>query len=353
MEAASSKKSDPALVVADERDSRCARPRMDRFSPYRMPLADPVSDPESLSYLMDFPTEARRAARAGGLEPLLVDLLRAKQASQGEPSLRALSLQAELSLRLSALETQVLSLAYEVHCTAGQVKDVVDELDRRERQRQFTLAVSSLVAGAVGGTASGVWALSDPDNTRGPTTLVVGSGLATAVLGALSLVHQDPHVVLIHHHNLLGPVWRAKDPDHLFPSFVFRMLNMPSETERGSPRAVLVGAWSERLATGGPWPASVESLLYGAGGRYPRELVELRQAQLEGLESAVQAIGRDLELLNRYLVRRLTGTPPAPWGLPENPLPIPRIPPIPPAPPAASSVPAPPPAKPRASPDGS
>ncbi len=306
---------------------------MDRFSPYRMPLADPVTDPESISYLADFPAEARRTARAGGLEPLLVELLRAKEANQGEPSLRLLSLQAELLLRLSALETQVLSIAYEVHCTAGQVKEVVDELDRREHQRQFTLAVSSLVVGAVGGTASGVLALNDHGNGKGPTIVVVASGLATAVLGAMSLVRQDPRVILLHRHNLLGPVWRGSDPDHLFPSFAFRMLNMPRDAEHGSPRSVLVGAWSAGFAAGGPWHVPIESTMYGAGGSYTRELVDLRQAQLEGLESAVQAIGRDLELLNRYLVRKITGTPPAPWGLPVHPL---SVPPLPPAVPAGS-----------------
>src|SRR5262245_1753638 len=83
---------DSHALAADELESHCARASMGKYGPYRMPLANPVTDPESMSYLADFPFEARRTARAAGLEPLLVAILREKRATGNEPSNRLLSL---------------------------------------------------------------------------------------------------------------------------------------------------------------------------------------------------------------------------------------------------------------------
>src|SRR5262249_48768162 len=153
----------------------------------------------------------------------------------------------ELSLRLMAFETQLLAATFEVHCTAAQIEDVIDELDGQERHRQFTLAIASLVAGGAAATASGGWALDDPGKKRGHAAVDLGGGLTVAGLGIATLVHPERHEHLIHRHNLLGPVWRGVDTEHLYPSFVFRMLLMP-KAEEESPRAALIKAWTSKLA---------------------------------------------------------------------------------------------------------
>src|SRR5450432_3445740 len=146
-----------SMVIADEKDSHCARVDMGKSGPYRMPLAGPVEDPESMAYLADFPREARRTAQAGGLEPLLVAILREKEKAGDAPTLPLLAMQQELTIRLSAFETQLQSVAFETHCTAGQVGDVIAELDHREHGRQIAIAVASIIAGALTGIAAGTW----------------------------------------------------------------------------------------------------------------------------------------------------------------------------------------------------
>jgi len=84
------------MVIADEKDSHCARVDMGKSGPYRMPLAGPVEDPESMAYLADFPREDRRTAQAGGLEPLLVAILREKEKAGDAPTLPLLAMQQEL-----------------------------------------------------------------------------------------------------------------------------------------------------------------------------------------------------------------------------------------------------------------
>jgi hypothetical protein len=310
--------------MADEHASHCARATMGTFGPYRMPLADPVTDPESIAFLSDFPLEARRTARAAGLEPLLAAILREKH-DHGEPTVRLLSLQSELSLRLAALESQLLAVSFEAHCTAGELEDIVGEIDRRERRRQFTLAVESLVVAAAGSTATGVWTVADPENTRGPAFIAIGAGLATATLSTLALVHRHEEVKLIHEHNLLEPVWRGIDPEHLYPSFVFRMLTMGTGTDQPPPRDALVRKWNAELDEASETPHEITvRTMYGFGGSYVRDLVELRQHQFESLLSALQGIGRDMELLDRFLVRKLVPPPPSvPSPTPLTPPPFP------------------------------
>src|SRR5450432_4513238 len=94
-----------SMVVADEKDSHCARVGISKTGPYDMPLAGPVTDPESMAYLAGFPREARRTAQAGGLEPLLVALLRERERSGGAPTLALLAVQNELVTRLEAFQT--------------------------------------------------------------------------------------------------------------------------------------------------------------------------------------------------------------------------------------------------------
>jgi hypothetical protein len=303
---------EPPVVVSDESESQCARPTMGKLGPYRMPLADPVTDPQDLQLLADFPWEARRTARAAGIEQLLVRILRENQAARDEPSTRLVSMQEELSLRLIAFETQLLASTFEVHCTAGQIQDVIDDLDEQERHRQFTLAIASLVAAGAAATAAGVWTLGDPNNTRGPAAVSIGGGLTVAGLSIATLVHPDVHVRLMHEHNLLEPVWRGIDTDHLYPSFVFRMILMAEGNDEPSPRTMLITKWISGLQkVAGPSRNIADRTMYGTGGDYTRALVEERKAQFDGLLSALQSIGRDLELLNRYLVGRITPPPPS------------------------------------------
>ncbi len=305
---------DRHALVTDERDSDCGHPDMGREGPYRFPVAGPVDDPESKAYLEGTPSEARRTAQAAGLEPLLVAMIREETRVGAELTPALVGLRDDLTMRLVAMESLVASAVFEVHCTKAQIDEVLEELDRREQNRQSTLAVASVILGALSGIAAGTLSLAAPDS---PSSTIVGIGGATlsAGVGALALYRPDVAVRLDHQHNLLAPIWRADDPDHLYSTFLFRMLTLPDGSADGSPRATMVRAWVKEIERANlPSPEIAERVLYGEGGRYSRALVQVRQQNFAKLEDSLRSIDRDLELFERFVLKKLfmpTATPPA------------------------------------------
>jgi hypothetical protein len=283
---------------------------MGRDSPYRMPLADPVADEEGLLLLQALPPEARRTARAAGLEPVLATLLQRKPE---QPPLNDLLLRyQELAIRMTAFDAQVSSLAFEIGCTRERVRDLIIKLDAEEGSRQLMLAAGSLIIGAAAGTVAGTWDLLGPES-EAPAWLAVGGGVVTAGIGAAALLVPERVVLLEHHQNLLRPILEGKDPDHLYPSFVFRMLTKRYQGEEPVPRDALMSDFHGILDSRVPDEKHARALeiLGGTGSFYPREMLEAREAFLHAVELAVAGVARDLELFDRTVVR-LFVTPPAP-----------------------------------------
>jgi hypothetical protein len=295
---------------ASEHGTRCARAVMGRDSPYRMPLADPVSDEKGLKLLEVLPPEARRTARAAGLEPVIASLLQRK--AEQPPGNDLLQRQHELALRMTAFDAQVSSLAFEVGCTRDRVRDLILALDADEGNRQLKLAASSLIIGATTSTAAGAWDLLGPESEI-PAWVAIGGGVVTAAIGAAALLVPERVVVLEHRQNLLRPILEGKDPDHLYPSFVFRMLTARYQGDEHTPRDALLQDFDVILESKVPGVKHARALeiLGGTGSYYPREMLEAREAFLHAVELAVAGVARDLELFDRTAVR-LFATPPAP-----------------------------------------
>lgn len=332
-------------LIIHEHEAHCARAAMDKDSPYRMPLADPVKSAEDLAWLDPLPPEARRVARAAGLEPLLVALLRVMAAdrarSRGEHGLSDAALAAqhskppsqpltyasdpdelvasaathgsatatlyqELTLRVLAFDAQLTALAFETQCTRQRAAQLVAALDAQENDRQLSLATGSLVAGAGTGIAAGAIDLAGVSD-RLPANIALLGGVVTAAIGAASLLVPERVITLDHHRNLLRPVYFGQDPEHLYPSFVFRMLTARYPGDLTTPRDHLLSDFDavSRAQVDASTRAESERVLFGDGGRYPRELLEARVELLHVVESAVHGVARDMELFNRFLVKLL------------------------------------------------
>jgi hypothetical protein len=303
---------------AEGRSVLCARVTMEGTSPYGMSLAEPLTNPEDAALLADFPPEVRRTARAADLEHLLVALLREREKGGSEPSPRLLSMELELAMRVAAFARQIEAVSFEVGCTASEIKEVLGDLQHRDQRRQFKLAVGSLIVTAVAASAAGAVSLARPDEARTPAIIGIAGGLVTAALGTLAVLRADSQIRLSHDPNLLAPVFTGADPDHLFPTFVFRMLTLPDLGPRGSPRARLLDDWNADFADVGVERAVAERLLYGSGGAYTPALAEARVQHLERLESTLESLARDLELLSRFVVQKLFGPP---LSVPASPAP--------------------------------
>jgi hypothetical protein len=304
-------------ATVHEHEAHCARATMDKYSPYRMPLADPVTSSEDMAWLAPLPPEARRTARAAGLEPLLVALLRASAAERGEgtqdsaeptarPNVPASTLYQELTLRLLAFDAQLSALAFETQCTRQRVAQLIDELDSQENKRQLGLATGSLITGAGTGIAAGAVDLASVSE-RLPIYIALFGGVVTAALGAASLMVPERPIGLEHRRNMLRPIFRGEDPEHLYPSFVFRMLTAKYEGDATTPRDSMLADFEsaiEEHVDARAIPESIE-VMFGDGGVYPRELLEARVDLLHILESSVHGVARDVELFHRSLVKLL------------------------------------------------
>ncbi len=282
-------------------------------SPYRMPLAREETDPALAAHLAVLPARARRTALAAGLEPLLARILQERAAS-AERSFELMEREHELDLRLNALSAQVFAVEFEARCIADMIEKAEANFPQRESSRQAMIATTSLVLAAALATAAGIWALSD-DESQGPIVLgIVGGGVATG-LGALALTHEEHPIRFVHQPNRLAPLERGSDPEHVYPTFVFRMLTFPELAQRPSPRDTLVAAWQRQLseAMQAGEAAQAAGLFRGPGGRYEDVRLALRARRFRDLELSVQGIARDLELLDRSLVRLFTmpGSAPA------------------------------------------
>ncbi|HYQ04493.1 MAG TPA: hypothetical protein VER96_37730 [Polyangiaceae bacterium] len=305
---------DPSVVPpVDEFGFRCAREPMPANSPYRMPLAREELDPTLAAHLAVLPPRARRTALAAGLEPLLARILQARSTST-EPQLELIEREHELELRLNALSAQVSAVEFEARCTSEMLGKVQANFLEREQARQVKLATLSLMVGAALATAAGVWALAD-DDSHAPVILGIAGGGIAAGLGGFALVHEAHPIRVVHQPNRLTPIERGVDPEHLYPTFVFRMLTFPQPSQAQSPRDELIASWKRELEEALPRSETVEAaeLLNGPGGKYEDIRLALRARRFQDLELAVLSIARDLELLDRSLVRIFTmpGSAPA------------------------------------------
>jgi hypothetical protein len=276
---------------------------------YDLPLDGPVEDPELAGFLTEVPPEVRRVAQGAGVEPLLAALLRAAGSEEdGDPG----AMKLELVMRLSSLEIQVASLLFEADCVGDQMEAALYELERRQRAREVGLTVSSILVGAVAATAGGIWELRSSGG-NGPATLLIGGGVASAALGLSAFVPERRAVVFPHERNLLAPIVDGEDPEGLYPTFVFRMLTLPGLRDGTTMRDEILEDW-RRILDNEVKPehqALAEGVLYGAGGIYDERLVDVREQMFDVLESHVNAVDRELELLYRYSARLVEVNAPA------------------------------------------
>jgi len=288
-----------AVTVSEAASARCVRGAPGRDRPYREELPGAVTDPQLSVHLERFSPEVRRAAQAAGVEPRLASLMRERRAGGGRPSLAVLSLRQGIEARLASLETQLITVEFEAECTIALIKQTLEQLDADERSRQLALAISSLVLGAASATAAGVWDVQGTDS-NGPLMVGIAGGSASALLAGAAFFPRRRAVVFMHEHNLLAPIVRGSDVDHLYPTFVFRLLTLPSVTTEPTPRDRLLAEWHDLLAEAIPTNerARAEAVLFGDGGVYDANLLALRQRLFETLESTVDSLARDVDLLN-------------------------------------------------------
>lgn len=267
-------------------------------------------------YFLQVPAQVRRVAEAAEIRRPLAELLRARADPDGDA---LLELQLQLVARLSVLEIEAAALLFETQCVGNQMDASLRELEALQRRHEVALAVASIVVGATAATAGSIWDLREGDS-HGPAVLGISGGATSAALGLAAFLPMRRAVVFHHPRNLLTPILDGEDPEGIYPHFVFRLVASPEVDGSASPRDEILEDWEQILSE---IPATrrktAVAVLYGGGGLYDAELIDVRERMFDVLESHLNALDHDLELLYRYASRLVEVIPPSSDEPPETP----------------------------------
>jgi hypothetical protein len=294
------------LEVSERAAGRCVHGASGRDSLYRLELPGAVTEPTLVAAAAQFPASVRRTAVAAGLEPLLANIVleRDRSMQQGTPTPEFLAMRDELAARMYTLETQLTAMEFEVDCVRALINARLADYDERETDRQLALTIGSLVVGAAAGLAAGIWDLAnsetaDPAVPEGPLLVGIAGAVGTTAFGTAVLVPEPRPIVFEHQHNVLQPLQRGTDEDFVFPTFVFRLLTLPTADGGPTPREQLLSTWTTMIEDDVPMDrrAVAEQILYGPGGVYDPGLLRLHQALLEELGATLDGLARDIDML--------------------------------------------------------
>lgn len=289
-----------AVVVDDARTDRCNRAHPGEE--FRMPLAQAEPDPGLAAELEVVPDEVRRTALAAGLEPVLARMLRDRRLGAAHDAAFVARRQA-VAMQLASLSSQLEASVFAADCLGDDSESLLSDLEQRSSGREIRLTVASIVVGAAAAVGIGIWELQD-DESHARTGVAIGSGVVAGALGIAAFVDRPTPIVVEHSRNLLAPIARGEDPDHVLPTFVLRMLTLPA-VDGSNPREELLRHFDAILdeAVAADERGRAEDLIYGAGGVYSPEVLFARERMLDEVETAIAAISRDVELLQRWLGR--------------------------------------------------
>ncbi len=246
-------------------------------------------------------TAAEVAEVVGALGPLqrVAEAEGAGPARGTAAELRRLRLRQAISDRITAASLDVSVTLAEIDCEGERGDQVQNRLTAIEARRARRLSLGSILVGALTAGLTGGLSLA-----RVPGADVAGilGGAAEASLGA-ALLFGEPTGTLGTERNLLREVWERPVRPAFFPETVWRYLNRPVRGEDGDSRTtldVVVAEWRAGDRFGPPGSAEERArmaLLFGPGGTYTIEDLEVREALLELVETSVGLMSRDLRVL--------------------------------------------------------
>jgi hypothetical protein len=262
------------------------------------------------------PTAVRIAEAIGALPALQrYAALAAGDARGPAAELRLLRQRQEITDRILLAMLDVSGMLAEIDCEGERGDQLRVHLQNAEDRRTRRLSLASILVGALTASLSG--GLSLANAAGGDVVGIVGGVTEASVAG--SLLFGSAEGDLYTERNLLREVWEAPAQSSLFPPAVWRFLTgrRGDGADRPSIAELLAAEWraDERLGHGQPPGQDRTGLLFGTGGRYTIEDLELRDAMLDLLEASIALMSRELRVLLEELMQRPAAEPPRPAAL--------------------------------------
>ena len=285
----------PTLHVAS---GYCDPPLPYRYNPAYTPKPD-FEAALTPTLLARYPRRNLLTANAAGILPQLQTLLALEETARQQPGPAAevavLRQRQQIAAQLALVSTTVASIAAELDCEgerADQVAGYLAEQDSRRTQRLNVLSISVGAASGIGTTVI--------DNQSAQYAFGIGGGLLAAGLGLLTLSQGGHTAEFRHPRNLLADVWGEKPTSDVFPPSVWYMLTEPAFSNSG--KTALAHNTRQRWQHYGQLahPESKQgqqlaALLFGNGGQYSADQLQVRANMLNELQSAVRLLNQELQ----------------------------------------------------------
>lgn len=257
-----------------------------------------------------FPQDAIDIAEIIGALPLLEQLLTAEmEATRGHgmaAELRLLRLRLAISDRIQLAMLDISSTLAVIDCEGERGDALRVRLQAAEDHRARRLGLASILIGATTAALTGGLSLGGA-SVGGDIAGIVGGTAEASV--ATALLFGETSGMLRTERNLLREVWERPPRSELFPNTVWRYLTRrPLEAaDRASPAETVAAEWraGDRFgASGSRSEGARMALLFGRGGAYTVQELEMRDAMLDLLEASIALMSEELRILVIALAER-------------------------------------------------
>jgi hypothetical protein len=250
-----------------------------------------------------FSQDAIDIAEIIGALPLLEQLLTAEmETARGHglaAELRLLRLRLAISNRIQLAMLDVSSTLAVIDCEGERGDALRVRLEAAEDRRARRLGLASILVGATTAALTGGLSLGGA-SAGGDIAGIVGGTAEASV--ATALLFGETSGTLRTERNLLREVWERPPRSELFPNTVWRYLTRrPLDApDRASPAETVAAEWraGDRFgASGSRSERGRIALLFGPGGAYTVQELEMRDAMLDLLEASIALMSEELRIL--------------------------------------------------------
>jgi hypothetical protein len=243
-----------------------------------------------------YPRHLLRIANASGVLDLLAEMLEIEKNMKSSSELRDLYnlKEQQVSTRLALVATEVASMESEFSCERDRCQQVINYLYEKENLKIRRSTAASIVLGAL----TTILTEFGKDEQEVKAIAIVG-GTATAVVGLRTLFVKKK-IDFTHKRNVLADIWFKRTTTSAYPASIWYVLTEKSFTDdqKYSINYHIQERWQSQIDSYGPSKrAQLEKLLFGEGGSYGIQELEIRENMLSLIQVGVSLTNHELKLL--------------------------------------------------------
>ncbi|BDD04024.1 hypothetical protein [Aureibacter tunicatorum] len=284
------------------KDSNCNLIGHKPYTAEDLPQTLTTNDIE-LSLQNHFSPKSIFIANAMGILPLLEEYIvhvdSANTSSNIEYKLLKIEAYQKILHKINITNLEISSYASIMDCEEERAEQIASSLQDIDAKRETFLTVSAIVIGALGSVLT--IAFIDQGNTN--DYIGFGTGIIEATLGFM-ILKKGKSIDFNHLDNPLTDIWNQPKVSTYYPPSIWFFLT--DSNSFGAPNmsmaSELANRWADFSELNNHENISTKELLFGSGGAYNADDLELRASMLDQLESTINLMKQDLEVLSQELL---------------------------------------------------